>query len=268
MAPMSNERTPARPRAVHVGIDLAWKSVNPTGMAVVDADGALFASGTVRSDDELHDWLAEHAPEPAVVAIDAPLVVTNDDGHRMAERLLGRAYARYGASAYPVSRAHPWFVPPRAAVLAERNGWDIDPGRRPGSGATSCIEVYPHPAMVGLFELPQRILYKKGRDRQAGFTGLLGLLDRIPELRLDDNARWQEIRAVVAAPGRGDLTRIEDEVDAVFCAHLAWRWAHLPESLHVYGDVTDGYIVAPPPPTHPAIVPKRRETAPLIEQGG
>ncbi len=40
-------------------------------------------------------------------------------------------------------------------------------------------------------------------------------------------------------------------MDAILCAHLAWLWRHQPAVLQVYGDATSGYIVAPPPPTHP-----------------
>jgi predicted RNase H-like nuclease len=45
--------------------------------------------------------------------------------------------------------------------------------------------------------------------------------------------------------------RIEDELDAILCAHVAWLWHHRPDSLHVYGSLKDGYIVAPPAPLVP-----------------
>jgi predicted RNase H-like nuclease len=51
------------------------------------------------------------------------------------------------------------------------------------------------------------------------------------------------------------LTRYEDEVDGIVCAHLAWLWERKPESLYVYGSLDEGYIVAPPPPAHPPLKP-------------
>ena len=36
-----------------VGVDLAWGERNPTGLAVVDADGALLHVSAVRTDDEV-----------------------------------------------------------------------------------------------------------------------------------------------------------------------------------------------------------------------
>jgi predicted RNase H-like nuclease len=114
-----------------------------------------------------------------------------------------------------------------------------------------CIEVYPHPAMVGLFGLAERIVYKSGPRRAEGFVELVRHFASIPELRLSDSARWLELSRVVADPRPGDLTRIEDELDAILCAYLAWLWHHRPGSLQVYGSLADGYIVAPPPPSVP-----------------
>lgn len=173
-------------RSTFVGIDLAWGERASTGLATVDAEGRLTASGVARTNDEIDAWLAAHAQHPDASGASRPL----------------------------------------------------------------CIEVYPHPALVGLFELPQRILYKKGPDRRPGFEQLAGCLESIGQLQLDKSERWQAIRAIIAAPRPGDLNRIEDEMDAILCAHLAWLWRHLRSALHVYGSVAEGYIVAPPPPTH------------------
>jgi predicted RNase H-like nuclease len=111
-----------------------------------------------------------------------------------------------------------------------------------------CIEVYPHPAMVGLFGISERIAYKSGPHRADGFTQLIRHFSTIEELRLSDHPRWAELARVVANPRPGDLTRIEDELDAILCAHVAWLWHHRPYGLTIYGSLEDGYIVAPPEP--------------------
>ncbi|WP_062460854.1 DUF429 domain-containing protein [Demequina soli] len=237
-----------------VGIDLAWGDKARTGLAVVDAEGRLTVSGAVRTDDEISEWLSAHAHGARVVAVDAPLIVPNHTGQRIAENLIGRAYGRYGASAHTSNRGKPQFDPPRAERLAARFGWTIDPAAT--STETQCIEVYPHAALVGLFELPARILYKKGPDRAAGFDQLAALLEGIPALGLLDGDRWRQIRATISAPRPGDLDRIEDEIDAIICAHVAWLWQFHREELHVYGSAIDGYIVAPPAPSHPARLAK------------
>lgn len=241
--------------ARYLGLDLAWSS-GRTGLAVVDDTGRLLDSASVRSDDEIAAWVAPHLGSLAVVGVDAPLVVPNETGNRDAERGLGRAYGAYGAGAYPANRTL-LGGEPRAARLADRFGWAVDPGTPVGPGRTVCLEVYPHPALVALFGLPYRLDYKRPplARRLPGFGALLGHLESVPELGLGGSARWREIRAVVADPRPGDLDRVEDEVDAVVCAHLAWLWRHRRAALTVYGSATAGYIVAPPRPGHPAVRP-------------
>lgn len=235
-----------------LGLDLAWARRNRTGLALTDVSGALVASGVVRSDDEIGAWLAEqgarHHAAVAVVAVDGPLVVRNESGHRAADRALSRDFARFKASTHVTHRGMPWCDPPRGEELAERFGWTVSPSE-PGSGERPvAIEVYPHAAMVGLFGLSERILYKKGADRAAGFAQLVECFETLEELRLGESSRWAELRALALDPGRGDLTRIEDEIDAILCAHLAWRWRHDRDGLQVYGTAADGFVVSPPPP--------------------
>lgn len=130
--------------------------------------------------------------------------------------------------------------------LAKRFGWLVDPDAPTHGDAGVCIEVYPHPAMVGLFQLSYRLDYKNGNDlrRSPGFALLVKHLESITGLELDGNRRWEQLKRTLAAPAPGDLNRAEDELDAILCAHLAWLWHHRRESLHVYGRAEDGYIVA------------------------
>jgi len=251
----------------YVGIDLAWGTRAPTGLAAVAEDGSLLASATVRTDDEVTAWVDGLGRHPAVVAIDAPLVVTNDAGMRQCERLVSRAFGAHGASCHPSSRARPQFDPPRAEVLARRCGWrpDPEPAVVGTTGEPVAIEVYPHAAMVGLFSLGTVLPYKarSGRTvdlRRAAMLEVLYHLETVPELHLEGHPRWQLLReAVEDATRHVDLERVEDEVDAVLCAHLAWLWVHRPTALRVYGDV-DGFIVTTPPPAQPRW---RRRVEPL-----
>ncbi len=238
--------------SVFVGIDLAWSS-GWTGVAVADEAGRLVSSDRFRSDDEIDAWLRWLPGRPAVVAVDAPLVVPNPTGQRVAERLIGQAFSAFGASAHSSNQRMLGGQPSRALRLAHRHGWTVDPAvPLSAAGPTVCLEVYPHPALVGLLRLPYRLDYKKGstQRRRAGFDALLRHVESMRELDLSASTRWAEISDVVAAPTPGALDRVEDEVDAIVCAHLAWRWCYRPDSLQVYGDLEHGYIVAPPPPSH------------------
>jgi predicted RNase H-like nuclease len=237
----------------YLGIDLAWSTRRRTGLAAVSADGALLDSATEVTDEAVDAWVRQF-PVVQVVAIDAPLVVPNPTGSRPCEKAIGATFGRFDAGAYPANRGNPLFDPPRGLALSERHGWAVDPAspRRP-----LALEVYPHPGMVGLFRLPRVLPYKARRHRSVASRreALLDVCDRLeslPRLGLTSHPRWHDLRERVAGSTRPfHLGRVEDEIDAVFCAHLAWLWDHAPGALQVYGDATDGYIVAPPPPTWP-----------------
>lgn len=242
-----SERAP-----VHIGIDLAWGQKNWTGLAAVSAEGRLLASGRARTDDDIVAWMARHTGALGVVAIDAPLVVTNPTGRRHCESLIHAAFGRFDASPHSTNLGKPEFNPPRGSVLAERLGLPLDPVGRDAVA----IEVYPHPAMVGLWQLDLILKYKHKTKyefdyRKAQFAQLLDLLEGEESLAVSDLPRWTEIRAIATgATKHGDLNFIEDEVDGIFCGWLAWLWAEEDARLQIYGDLARGYIVAPAKPTH------------------
>jgi len=252
-------------QAFYIGLDLAWGETARTGIAVLTDSGALLSSACLITNDEIADFLSPLVGSHAsVVAIDAPLVVPNETGQRECERHVAKLFGRYNAGAYPANRRNPLFAPePRGARLATRFGWDLNPGSSSSAGHSVAIEVYPHPAMVALFGLSTVIPYKskKGRNlesRRASFDLLLDHIERGcgEQLQLDLSERWDEIRAIVgSAKQQAQLERIEDEIDAIFCAHLAWMWDTQRSRMTILGDFETGYIVIPadPPIALPAV---------------
>ena len=117
------------------------------------------------------------------------------------------------------------------------------------------IEVYPHPATVVLFGLDKTLKYKNkpGRVRRtAARAAQADDADRgaRPRRRRDcaSTATWTGSRCGSGSrprPGRAQLDRDEDPVDAVLCAYVALYWYHRPEDVTIYGDVETGYIVTP-----------------------
>lgn len=244
-------------RETFAGLDLGW-TTGCTGLALLDDTGALLASTRLQTDDEIVAWIHAQPGSVVVAAVDAPLIVPNETGQRVPEHLIGKAFGAFGASAHTTNRAKFGGARPRAAVLADRLGWETDPDTGPATPSKPlCIEVYPHPAMVSLFTLDYRLDYKKGdrSRRSAGLRVLMRHLETISTLQLAANARWREMAAAVENATAGQLDRIEDELDAVVCAHLAWLWHHHRAELTVYGSARDGYIVAPPPPAHTPVRP-------------
>lgn len=244
-------------QARYFGVDLAWGQRNRTGLAVLDDAGRLLESASVRTDAEIVAFVGRHVTDTLVAGVDAPLVVPNETGQRPCEALVGRSFARFGAGAYPANRGNPSFMPqPRGARLAAEMGWDMDPSTPPGVGQRVCIEVYPHPAMVSLFPLDYVIPYKlkRGRELPALKDAYGRLLNHLEVtcgsvLALADSARWSALRSTAtSAVRKSELDAIEDEIDAIFCAYLAWLWATAREKMVVLGDYATGYIVTPTPP--------------------
>jgi predicted RNase H-like nuclease len=239
------------------GVDLAWAGRNPTGVAVLDADGRLVQIGAVRDDAAVLAALSPYVQDECVVAFDAPLVVINPTGQRPAEAALNRDFRRFEAGAHPSNTAKPEFADiPRAARLAAALDLDMDP-RSPAS--RRAIEVYPHPATVVLFRLARTLKYKAkpGRSVNRLRSELLLLMDGVARLahaavplRVDGHAGWAELRRqVVTAQRKSELRRVEDPVDAVVCAYVALYAHRRPERITVYGDFATGYIVTPALPT-------------------
>ncbi len=249
-----------------VGLDLAWGERARTGVALLATDGTLVRSASVRTDDEIAGFLGEDAHRTGLVAaIDAPLIVPNETGQRACEREVGRLFGRYHAGAYPANRGNRAFVPePRGSRVAARFGWQLDPGLAANGERSVAIEVYPHPAMISLFGLERVLPYKRkrGRDvpgRQRAFAELVDHMEAIcgALLRLDSSARWRELTGRLDGnPRQVDLDLVEDEVDAIFCAYLAWMWAHDRGRMLVLGDHADGYIVTPRAPTRQGGTPQ------------
>jgi predicted RNase H-like nuclease/ppGpp synthetase/RelA/SpoT-type nucleotidyltranferase len=236
-----------------VGVDLAWGEKKPTGLAVVDADGRLVHLSAQTTDETITAALAAYTEGRCLVAIDAPLVVTNPTGNRPCEAALNRDFARFEAGAHPANTGKPEFAAtPRGACLATALGLDIDPASRRGRRA---IEVYPHPATVALFRLGRTLKYKQRSGRtftelRSALTRLMELIEGLAEaetpLVVSGHADWRALATRVgSATRKSDLRRVEDQVDAVVCAYVARYAAAHPERTTTYGDLATGYIVTP-----------------------
>jgi predicted RNase H-like nuclease/ppGpp synthetase/RelA/SpoT-type nucleotidyltranferase len=236
-----------------VGVDLAWGGTNPTGVAVLDADGRLLHVSAQGDDASIVAAVSPYVEGGCLVAIDAPLIVRNATGNRPCERELNRDFRRFEAGAHPSNTGKPDFAEgSRGARLAETLGLDLDPA---SASHRRAIEVYPHPATVALFRLDKTLKYKSKPGRSLDLlrsellrlTSLLeGLATAVPALHLDASEQWKALVAQVEdAATKAGLRRAEDQVDAVVCAYVALYADRRPADTTTYGDLDTGYIVTP-----------------------
>ncbi len=191
--------------ASFVGVDVAWKEGNHSGLAAFRGDihGAqpvAFGSGAT-SLDSVFDFILAHRAETTVVAIDAPLVIRNAAGQRQCERLVTQKFGAAHAGAYPsnltlypnagsVALAHELEAAGFRHCAAPDRAWD--------ESGDWFFEVYHHPAQVVLFNRNRIIKYKKKKlrvaERRAGLDELRKLmsarmLGSRPLSRLERSAR-------------------------------------------------------------------------------
>ncbi len=236
-----------------VGIDLAWSYRNPSAIVVLEGERAVAWSERVGSDEEILAFLnIVLGEEPAIIAVDAPLIVRNERGWRPCDRELAAAFRRFEAAPHPANRRR-LGEKVRGEELVqrlEREGFIHSPIIERHRETGQVVEVSPPPAAISLFGLDKTLKYKAKPGRSLGFRKaelsryialLRGLEKASPPLYA------YEILSRELSPLRGaDLKSFEDLLDALFCAYIAlycWFWG--PEGYRVFGDLEEGYILVP-----------------------
>jgi predicted RNase H-like nuclease len=246
----------------YIGLDLAWSERNVSGAATLAGDAtsaALVEPPALLGDlDAVVAYVTRAANAgPAIVAVDAPLLVPNATGCRPAEAALAAIFRRYEAGAHPANRRlldRGGGV--RGEQLVERlAAHGFRAVTTVPSGATDRVitEVYPHAAMIGIFGLARTLKYKArpGRsdaERAVAWrqyqTLLLSLATANPSLR-----GHEALLALDPASLRGRaLKAYEDRVDALTCAYIALyahRWGTA--RCRSFGDRQGGWIFTPVP---------------------
>jgi predicted RNase H-like nuclease len=238
-----------------IGVDLAWKSErNPTGIAVLEGDrsGAeLTAVKTIDSKANVADTIIALATAETVIAIDAPLIIPNATGQRLCERAVGRRYGSREASCHTSNLGlYPGASSVALAAQLEAQGF-VHATQDQQLTNRVLIEVYPHAAMVALWDLPKTIKYKRGSvgAKREGLETLRDALHRLqdaePRVRRNEVLDGLLSQESIQLNGQR-LKNYEDQLDALFCAYLAyyfwyWRW----NRNEMFGDVNSGYILNP-----------------------
>ena len=245
-----------------IGIDLGWKS-GYSGLCCLQwepEDRLTISDITVAQPlEEIFDWLDTWvAPtDSALIAVDAPTLIPNLTGTRLPDRLTHKYFGRYHAGCYPANLNRPFADRTVGFGLSlEQRGFVHAPVIEPQQPGRYQIEVFPHPAMIHLFNLDRILKYKKGRlvERQRElmklqkyilkilptYTPCLSLSPSdsslVPFLPLSDTVTGKMLKA------------LEDQLDSLICAYIGaywWYWGK--ERNWVLGEANTGYIVVPAP---------------------
>ncbi|MBD2562060.1 MULTISPECIES: DUF429 domain-containing protein [Nostoc] len=238
-----------------IGIDFGWKS-QPSGLCCLEwIDGQLQLLDLDRKEAiaDILTWIDQSVQpdEPAIIAVDAPTLIPNASGSRLPDKLSHKYFGKYHAGCYPANQNLPFAERTlNFGLELESRGFAHAPTIEPQKLSRYQIEVFPHPAIVNLFNLERILKYKKGRisERRLELIKLQNyLLDILPyfspplrSLRLCGSF-IPEIPTTGAA-----LKATEDKLDSLICAYVAAYWWYWGEQRNlVLGDRTTGYIIIP-----------------------
>ncbi|MGF1542856.1 MAG: DUF429 domain-containing protein [Pleurocapsa sp.] len=239
-----------------IGIDLGWVS-GASGLCCLnwqDEQLEILELTTKLEIAEILTWIDKWIPsqEPGLIAVDAPTIIINPTGMRLADKLTHKYFGRYHAGCYPANLSRP-FADRTVGLgksLIARN-FNHAPIIKPQQLGRYQIEVFPHPAMINLFKLEKILKYKKGTlaQRQVELEKLRHYIyDVLPQqepvLNLNDYSipTWSD-----RLRGK-ELKTVEDMLDSLICAYIAahwWYWGTV-KNL-VLGDGSTGYIIVPAP---------------------
>lgn len=235
-----------------IGIDLGWKS-QPSGLCYLQLiDGKLEIQDLDRKEfiADILTWIdtCVTPQEPAIIAVDAPTLIPNATGSRLPDKLTHKYFGKYHAGCYPANLNLPFAERTvKFGLELESRGFAHAPTIEPQKPGRYQIEVFPHPAIVHLFNLERILKYKKGRlsDRRLELIKLYNyIIEILPFLQppLDLAGSFlPEIPTTGAA-----LKEVEDKLDSLICAYVAAYWWYWGEQRNlVLGDRTTGYIVIP-----------------------
>ncbi len=254
-----------------LGIDLGWSS-GASGLCCLNWDKnqlQLTDLDCKLSREDILDWVDQRlpAPEPGMIAVDAPTLIPNATGMRLPDKQTHRYFGRYHAGCYPAnlkSRFASHTV--GFGKSLEARGFAHAPAMIPQRCARYQIEVFPHPATINLFGLSRILKYKKGKlgDRCLELIKLRQYIVEIlpslePSLSLQSDF-WilSENPDIFMEKLTGKSSKvfkaIEDQLDAILCAYIGAHWWYwgcdrnlvlgvstdpIPEAL------ANGYIVIP-----------------------
>ena len=239
-----------------VGIDFGWLSGASGLCCLVWQNNQLeiLDLTTVLEVDGILAWIDSwvDSTSPALVAVDAPTIINNLTGMRLADKLTHKYFGRYHAGCYPANLGLK-FADRTVSLgksLTARN-FQPAPTIKPKQLGRYQIEVFPHPATINLFGLEKILKYKKGRnsDRQQELIKLQNyIIQVLPQLEPALSLKSLVIPTFDRQLTGKELKAIEDMLDSLICAYVAAHWWYWGEAKNlVLGDLDSGYIVIPNP---------------------
>lgn len=255
-----------------LGIDAAWTATQPSGVALVQRQGARwrcidaapsYASFIERADGLLPDWsrtavgsvpdLAQvlqaatklAGEPPALVTLDMPVATALIHGRRAADREVSRTFGAQWCSAHSPGPDRPGPLGAQLSLRFAEAGYPIATATTPGGTPHRLVEVYPHPALLALLRRDRRVPYKVGKA--SSYWKGAPVAVRIERLLTEfaairDGLATHIDDIAIPLPGASEvrslaaLKPLEDAIDALVCCWVGCEY--LSGRCHPLGDET------------------------------
>jgi predicted RNase H-like nuclease len=231
---------------VILGIDAAWTTTRPSGVAVVAGEpghwrlvavtcsygdfyrraGLADAEGRFEARLLLDSASRLAGERVGLVAADIPLAHSPMAGRRESDNAVSRLYGGRHAATHSPSAARPGVLADQMRSAFATEGYQLQTAAPAASGL---IEVYPHPALIELMSAPRRLPYKTGKSAKywpdlpaAERRNLLLAQWRDIVGQLDRRIQGVAARLPLPAPDASGvaLKAYEDALDAVVCGWI------------------------------------------------
>jgi predicted RNase H-like nuclease len=234
------------------GVDLAWMLGNPSGVAFGTLKDNTLILEAINHRPYSTDALSSALKGVDAVAVDAPLIINNQEGMRDCELELSRDYGSRKASCMPTNLDK---YPSHPAVNLSNKLLDLGFAHLDISQTSKWqIECYPHPAIINLFNLSERLKYKSKRgmnvnDQRKGQARLGWLIRQLSssrdlQLKIPNHVQANSLSFDKEYSLKGkQLKAHEDKLDAIICLYIAAL--HAIGKTVTYGTTSNGYIVVP-----------------------
>jgi predicted RNase H-like nuclease len=232
------------------GVDLAWQSEkNPSSIAYGALNELVLTVNHVEPAiygiDEVLNQLTSFVGLQGI-AIDAPLIINNSGGQRLCENEIGREYGSRHAACHTSNTK----LYPDAKSVYLSNNLELK-GFNHLKGDRWQIECYPHPAIIEIFGLKERLKYKKGKvaEKKAGQKALAQMILSLKDSNIlqlmikGDVSNYLDDAYIDSLVGQG-LKSNEDALDAIVCLYIAGLYS-LKQNGQVFGNSDAGYIWVP-----------------------
>lgn len=219
-----------------IGIDLAWTPGRHSGIAIINQQGQLKA---YHYPNNVHAIIEIIQTYPnSIIGVDAPLIITNPQGHRPNERLFLKCFARYGLGVHAANtslfaKRFPGYTGFTLYALLQKFGYDFN--------HNNLYEVYPHATILVNFNHNKVLRYKANTRKTHRIAAFEYLQNSLSEALTIDATFLSDPYTL---KGKA-LKEYEDFLDALVCAYTL-LWCRL-NKCYRFGSTYEGILLTPIP---------------------